>query len=254
MYVLSLRLLRLLNGVITDAADELKEIAMPFAVDYIKAVVEDGKPYLHKIEWGNKIADAVKRYYQKVEKMGKQDVKKELVKQAPKLSERVYGMKLADTAVVEATKKYNKYKELQSAIDSEQLRQALESDILSYYSAASQQGLTGQAAIEWITTKLVEEVGKRWEDVGTSITAAYSMAREISAEEFADTFSVKVRTEAMDSGTCLHCSDYDGREYRQQNGAWVDDDGNEAISLPDPDCAGMMGGNRCRGIYMYEVG
>lgn len=243
-----------LNTIQDAAAQEIRTVAEPYAQEMAKAIGRGEKFYTTSIKWGNSIADTILKYYKKMVQFAQDRVKKEMLKQGKKLSDRLFLAEKTPQQLFEEN--FQALKELAN-IQSEILRKDLEKAIIEYYSTASAQGLKGVALTNYIVDKLISEVGQRYDQIAGQITATYGNIREIAVKEFEDVVTSKIRTELMDSNTCGHCLMQDGKTYAKKDGQWIDKNGETAPNLRDESenpCEGFLGNNHCRGVYLYEIG
>ena len=247
-----------LNTLKKSCAMELKNIVQPIMVNMAKELGRGAKIYQVKANFGNKVADVFKKYYKRLLDMGKEDVKKEIIKQDKKLSEKILFATGDISAKLHKEALYGKWYQEEANIDSEELANEVNQAVLDYYKTAVASGLTGDAITQSIIDKIMEEVGQRYDTSADQMTSAYGMVREIGAEEFSDNVQSKIRTEIFDNNLCDVCEEEDGTEYTWDESAqdFLADDGSSAPDLSDPQesqCVGAKYGNPCRGIFLYVV-
>jgi hypothetical protein len=233
------------NGLAID----LRKIAEKEMLAMAKKLIEGEKVYDVKPEWGNKIADIYRKYYRKLLYQALEDVRKEIHKQSKNK------FALAEKKKYDMQTDYLKYVDDQSNLDADLLANDCKSAIVKYYAVAKGKGLKGTDIYDFIYDAIEKEAGQRYERAAGQLTGAYGQVREIGAEEFSDIVTSKTRTEIMDKNICEVCSDEDGHEYfyNKADGTYTDSTGAEAPEEPFGDCVGMEYGNRCRGMYIYNV-
>lgn len=74
-----------------------------------------------------------------------------------------------------------------------------------------------------------------------AVNKAYSMGREVEAEQLSDTIEVAMYSAALDSGACETCRPLDGH---------IHDINDPSYQTPNPSC---KGGDRCRCINIYKI-
>lgn len=240
-----------LNNIKDSLASDLRSVVEPVLINAAKELGKGEKIYEIKVGAGNRVADLYRKYFKRVKDQASTNVKKELMRQDMKMSEVLF--KKTDTK--RTTTKYDAWADQLSDVYSEIVWNESKKALSDYLATGISKGLIGDALAEFIIDQLVNEVGLRYGLLADKVTGGYAFAREITAEEFKDVITSKVRSEIMDVGTCDQCAKKDGIEYFQDSeGNWMSEDGEPADDLPDTNCAGELGGYKCRGIYIYRAG
>lgn len=235
-----------LNNVKDSLATDLRSIIEPVLIEAAKAIGNGKKIYQVDVGAGNRVADLYRKYFKRVKDQASSNVKKELMRQDMKMSEVLFDK----TATKRTTSKYDAWSDQLADVYSEIAWNESKKALSEYLATGISQGLTGKSLSDFIVNQLVSEIGQRYGTLANSVTAGYAFAREITAEEFADVITGKVRSEILDSLTCAHCIENDGMEYSK-------DEVESAPDLQNPaenPCDGFKGNNPCRGIYIYKVG
>lgn len=233
-----------LNNITESLASDLRSIVEPVLINAAKEIGSGKKIYEVQVGAGNRVADLYRKYFKRVKEQANANVKKEILRQNMKMSGVVF-----DKTSKRTTTKYDAWADQLSDVFSEIAWNESKKALSEYLAVGISRGLKGKSLSDFIIEQLVNEVGLRYGTLANNVTSGYAFAREITAEEFQDVITGKVRSEIMDNLTCEHCAGMDGQEY----------DGDEMDSAPnltDPNenpCEGFKGNNPCRAIYLYKV-
>lgn len=262
-------------------AQDLRTVVEPEMIRAARELSKGQKIYNVSFAWGNKVADLFRKYYQKLLTVGTGHVRKEVVKQDITLSDRIYmaakkpakgqpelfgnPIKPIPTPApkppvdyfTNSMANYDAFYNEEANILADALGNNARTGLGRYYSAAREQGLTGDEMDQFITDAILAEAGQRYSAAAGELTGAYGQVREITAEQLRDVVKAKIRTGVLDDRICPVCEDQDGTVYSYDKDAdlYLDDAGNEAPELPDANCEGNTGTgrNNCRCVYIYDI-
>ena len=248
-----------LSGIVKNFSRELRQIIQPLMIESAKKLGKGAKIYSVKVGFGNRIADLYRKYFKQIKEKGASDVKKEIQKQNKKIN-------LAEIGNAKKARPFDEVFSSQADAYSVILENRTDEDIAEYYSTAISRGLIGADIADFIISKVMDEIGQRYDSAAGKITGSYATAREITADEMGDLVTSKIRSEVMDNRICPVCEREDNTEYFLGNdGEYYDASGKIAPDLTlsddtdgeagDVHCEGNdHGADMCRGIYLYSTG
>lgn len=214
-------------GVQTRQAKRLVELVMPLIEKQdLDRLADLDVPYKKELE------PILMPILERIFGRGRDDVRKELVKQGAKLQEPI-----ASQGVVAVYNFWKARVTQAAALVANRLHSAMSAQALSQVRT----GLVDKAAMSTALTSLAESTASRFgRDLANE---AYGLGR--TTEAVSDDIGKAVYSAILDSSTCDECAGMDGKEFTV---------GTAEFAENEPPYRGCAGCNNCRCMYIYLLG